>query len=329
MSRSLAPAGAESTPTLVERGLELLLRATQRLVHPFWDEPREIFERRWQRIFLRGPIGGVIGVWFGALATMEWGLPPARFPLLCGLAGVLLMSIAGHIESFIQTRTVSPSGQVQAGVAIGVDLVIGAGLGALMSFVLDAEAAALLATGGASLALIHYVASQIFWGDWVERTVFMLSGHVGGNRAPDYAHQADLAAQGHIDEALASYEQASAIPGATTAPLLLGAQLLRQEGRYEEAIGWYRLALHSPRVDPRRASVFVKHIVAVCRDHLGDSSVARPDLEALLEHFPDSVEVEWARDELQLEAPHINVAISGEGNGGKELNDPNTTLPNG
>ena len=114
---------------------------------PLWPEPREVFERRWQRLFLRGPIGGVVGVWFGALATMQWGLPPAAFPLLSGVAGVLLMSIAGHIESFIQTRAVSPSGNVQIGVAVVADLVIGAVLGTLMSVVLEAEAAALLATG--------------------------------------------------------------------------------------------------------------------------------------------------------------------------------------
>ena len=116
----------------------------KRILHwlfgPLWPEPREVFERRWQRIFLRGPIGGFVGVWFGALATMQWGLPPAAFPLLCGLAGVLLMSIAGHIESFIQTRALSPSGNIQAGVAIAVDLVIGAVLGTLMSIVLEREA---------------------------------------------------------------------------------------------------------------------------------------------------------------------------------------------
>ncbi|MCH7862260.1 MAG: hypothetical protein IH998_11335, partial [Proteobacteria bacterium] len=166
-----------------------------------------MFERRWQRIFLRGPIGGVVGVWFGALATMQWGLPPAVFPLLCGVAGVLLMSIAGHIESFMQTRSASPSGNVQVGVAVVADLAIGAVLGIMMSIVLEAEAAALLATGAASLAVIHYVASQLFWGDWVDQLVSALTGQAGGQRESDFSYEASLALQGRVDEALASYEK--------------------------------------------------------------------------------------------------------------------------
>jgi hypothetical protein len=270
---------------------------------PLWTEPREVFERRWQRLFLRGPIGGVVGVWFGALATMQWGLPPALFPLLSGVAGVLLMSIAGHVESFIQTRTVSPSGNVQIGVAVVADLAIGALLGTMMSVVLDADAAALLATGAASLALIHYVASQLLWGDWIERVVFTLTGHAGGPPQSDFSYEATLAAQGYVDEALASYEKASLKPGGSPAPLLLGARLLRSERRYEESVLWYRKAFDAPRVDARRATVFVRHIVEICRDHLQDPSRARPDVEALLERYPEARELEWVRTQLRLMGP--------------------------
>ncbi len=278
-------------------------RILGRLFGPLWHEPREVFELRWQRIFLRGPIGGVVGVWFGALATMQWGLPPAIFPLLCGLAGVLLMSIAGHIESFVQTRAASPSGNVQVGVAVFADLVIGAVMGTMMSVVLEAEAASLLATGAASLAVIHYVASQLFWGDWVERVVSALTGHAGGPREADFSHEASLALQGFIDEALASYERASLKPGGSPAPLLLGAQLLRKEHRYEESLLWYRKAFDAPRVDARRATVFVRHIVDICRDHLEDASIARPDVEALLERYPEAQDLEWVHTELQLMGP--------------------------
>ncbi|MFV2007677.1 MAG: hypothetical protein ACC667_09530 [Longimicrobiales bacterium] len=273
------------------------------LFGPLWPEPREVFERRWQRIFLRGPIGVVVGIWFGALATMQWGLPPALFPLLSGVAGVLLMSIAGHIESFIQTRTVSPSGNVQIGVAVAADLAIDALLGAVMSVVLEAEAAALLATGAASLALIHYVASQLLWGDWVERVVSTLTGQAGGQRESDFSYAASLAAQGYLEEALASYEKASLKPGGSSAPLLLGAQLLRKERRYEESVLWYRKAFDAPRVDARRATVFVRHIVEICRDHLEDPSRARPDVEALLERYPEARKLEWVHTQLQLKGP--------------------------
>lgn len=289
--------------TVADGVLAVGKRVLRGLFGPMWPEPREVFERRWQRVFLRGPIGGFVGVWFGALATIQWGLPAAVFPLLSGLAGVLLMSLVGHIESFIQTRTVSPSGNVQVGVAVAADLVIGGVMGTLMSIVLEAEAAALLATGAASLAVIHYVASQLFWGDWVERVVSALSGQGGGPRKSDFSHEASLALQGFIDEALASYEKASLKPGGSPAPLLLGAQLLEKEHRYEESVLWYRKAFEAPRVDARRATVFVRHIVEICRDHLEDPARARADVEALLERYPEAQELEWVHTELQLMGP--------------------------
>ncbi|MCH7563720.1 MAG: tetratricopeptide repeat protein [Gemmatimonadetes bacterium] len=293
----MSPSGAL---TVADGARAVAKRILHWLFGPLWPEPREIFERRWQRIFLRGPIGGVVGVWFGTLATMQWGLPPAVFPLLCGLAGVLLMSIAGHIESFVQTRTASPSGNVQVGVAVVADLVIGALLGTMMSIVLEAEAAASLATGAASLAVIHYVASQLLWGDWVERVVSTLTGQAGGQRESDFSYEASLAIQGYVDEALASYEKASLKPGGSPAPLLLGAQLLREERRYEESVLWYRKAFDAPRVDARRATVFVRHIVAICRDDLEDPARAHPHVEALLERYPETRELEWVHTELLL-----------------------------
>ncbi len=316
MSRSVVQAETSPPPTLADRILTVALRSLRLLFTPFWAEPREVFERRWQRIFLRGPIGGFVGLWFGVLATMRWDLPVASFPALCGLCGVLVMSIAGHVESFVQTRTVSPSGRIQIGVAVLVDLIIGGTLGTLMSLVLDAEAAGLLATGAASLALINYVASQIFWGDWVERVVLVLSGHAGGSREADFSREASLAEHGYVDEALASYQAASIKPGASAAPLLLGAQLLRDEQRYGEAVEWYRRAFNSPRVDARRASVFVKHVVEICTYHLEDPSRALQDVEALLDRYPEAPEVEWARGELdQLRSGsdgHAIAASSGE-----------------
>lgn len=289
--------------TVVDGALAVGKRVLRRLFGPLWPEPREVFERRWQRIFLRGPIGGFVGVWFGTLATIQWGLPPAVFPLLCGVAGVLLMSLAGHIESFVQTRTVSRSGNIQVGLALVADLVIGAVMGTLMSIVLEAEAAGLLATGAASLALIHYVASQLLWGTWVERAVSALTGNSGGRREPEFSHEENLALQGYVDEALASYEKASLKPGGSPAPLLLGAQLLQKEHRYEESLVWYRKAFDAPRVDVRRATVFVRHIVEICRNHLEDPARARPDLEALLERYPEAQQLEWVHTELQLKGP--------------------------
>ncbi len=320
-----------SRALMVAQGARAVAKRMLRwLFGPMWPEPREVFERRWQRVFLRGPIGGFVGVWFGTLATMQWGLPPAVFPLLCGVAGVLLMSFAGHIESFVQTRTVSPSGKVQVGVAVAADLVIGAVMGTMMSIVLEAEAAALLATGAASLAVIHYVASQLFWGDWVERVVSTLTGHGGGPRESDFSYEASLALEGFVDEALASYEKASLKPGGSPAPLLLGAQLLQKEHRYEESLLWYRKAFDAPRVDARRATVFVRHIVEICRDHLEDPSRARPDVEALLERYPEAQELEWVHTELRLMEPtQMYVTMSGEGNRGSALNDPSTKRPNG
>lgn len=281
------------------KALTLAKRSLHWLFRPWWPEPRAEFERRWQRFFLHGPIGGLVGLIFGILAAGRWELPLLAFPMMTGLAGTYLMYLAGHVESFARTRTASASGRAQVVVAVIADLVIGGSLGQLMAVVLDTNAAALLGMGAATLAAYSYVASRIFWGDWIEQLVFTLSGQAGGQRESDYSYQSSLAARGFVDEALESLEQASLDRGGHSGPLILGAQILGEERRYEEAIAWYRRAGKAPKLDARRAGIFARHITEISSTHLDDPSLAVPDLKALLKRYPKADDVAWARDELK------------------------------
>jgi hypothetical protein len=279
--------------------LTLAKRTVHWLFRPWWPEPREEFERRWQRFFLLGPVGGLVGLTFGILAARRWELSLLLFPVLCGITGTYLMYLAGHVESFVRTRTVSPAGRAQVMVALFADLVVGGLLGQLMAIVLDANAAAMLGTGAATLAAYTFVASRIFWGDWIEQFVYTLSGQASGRRINDYSYEMSLAAQGFVDEALERLSQASVDRGGHSGPLILGAHMLEEEERYEDAVAWYRRASAAPRLDARRAAIFARNIAEISAVHLGDPAIAVADLQALLDTYPTAEEVAWARDELE------------------------------
>ncbi len=155
---------------------------------------------------------------------------------------------------------------------------IGATLGRAMGFVLGADSAAALGGGAAMLVAYSYVSSQLLWGDWIEGLVRSFSGHLATAPTVDYSHQLDLEARGLIDEALKSYEEVSERRGRHPGPLIEAAVLLRHQERYEEAVAWYRRALALPKVDSRRASMFVQHIQEICANDLEDACLAIPDL---------------------------------------------------
>jgi len=78
-------------------------------------------------------------------------------------------------------------------------------------------------------------------------------------------------------------------------PLIEAAVMLRHQERYEEAVAWYRRALALPKVDSRRASMFVQHIQEICATDLEDACLAIPDLESLFARYGEDPDVEWAR----------------------------------
>ena len=120
-----------------------------------------------------------------------------------------------------------------------------------------------------------------------------------GRRTNDYSYEVSLAAQGFVDEALERLSQASVDRGGHSGPLILGAHMLEEEERYEEAVEWYRRARAAPRLDARRAAIFARNIAEISAVHLGDPAIAVADLQALLDTYPTADEVAWARDELE------------------------------
>ncbi|MGD2070554.1 MAG: tetratricopeptide repeat protein [Gemmatimonadota bacterium] len=294
--RSTRDESARPPPPAPSPGL--LARLKRALTRPWWSEPAAERERRWQRLVLRGPVGGLVGVLFGALSVRAWGAPALPLVGSAGAFGFLLMYLLGQLESWLQALPAEGRGPPRRLVHIAADLVGGGLLGWAMSVALDADGAASLAAGATFLVVYTRVVSRLLWGDAVEGTVRFFSGHRAGRWEPDYSREASLAARGRVDDALASLEEASRERPEQPEPLLRGAWLLREEGRWEEAIEWYRRAFWTPRLGAARAAAIVRHIHEIASERLDDAELARPDARELLARYPDAEEVAWARREL-------------------------------
>lgn len=250
-------------------------------------------------MILTGPIGALLGVAFGILLARRWDLSYALLSMWGAVAGVLWMHLVGHLESFARARFPErgPASTILA--HVGADVVGGAVMGGLFAVVLGTDAAASLAAGASLLLAYSFVATRLLWGNVVDDLVGLLSGQVGRARAPDYSYEASLAARGLVDEALRRYEQASLARPGDTRPLLLAAETLRDNGRYEEAVDRYRRALAVPSVDSRRAAILTRHIWEMCATRLDRPGDAIDDLRSLVERYPDEPAAEWARRELE------------------------------
>lgn len=275
-----------------------LARLKRALTRPWWTEPAAERERRWQRLVLRGPLGGLVGVVFGALSARAWGAPALPLVVSAGGIGFLLMALLGQLESWLQALAAEGRGPPRRLVHIATDLVGGGLLGWAMSVALDADGAASLAAGASFLVVYTRIVSRLLWGDVVDGTVRFFSGHRAGRWEPDYSREASLVARGRVDEALASLAEASRERPERPEPLLRGAWALREAGRWEEAIEWYRRAFWTPDLGAHRAAAIVRHIHDIASERLDDAGLARPDVRELLARYPDADEVAWARREL-------------------------------
>jgi general secretion pathway protein E len=180
------------------------------------------------------------------------------------------------------------------------DFVGGSLLGGVFAQLVGASLAPALAAGGTILAIISRVRRALF-GEWINDGVHLLARDLRSTGPPmDFSRQHELLSEGDLDGAPKLFEEESIERSGNPAPLVEAARILRDRGRYKQAIEYFMKALDVPDLDDRRASVFVKQISEIYRRNLSNAEGAIPALEILVGRYPDSSEVEWAWKELTV-----------------------------
>ncbi|MDX1494397.1 MAG: ATPase, T2SS/T4P/T4SS family [Longimicrobiales bacterium] len=264
----------------------------------FAETPHEK-HRREARLSLFGPLGAIAGLVGGAVAYGSMGISSMVLMPVTALAGFGIMYAATRVESLVRTIGADRDrrGLVAAGIA--VDALGGGLLGTMVGQLAGVDPGVALGTGASLLAIASW-SRRIFGGGWIDDTVWLLAGDARTGEAPDYSREQELIADGRIDEAIELFEERSRERGGHPGPLVDAAQLIRARGRYDHAIELYARAMDAPDVDARRASVFARQILDICRRDLGTVEKAVMHLEALVERFPDAPETEWAWKELTV-----------------------------
>ena len=271
-----------------------------RLFKSWWPEARETIRYRRRRFMMHAPVGGLVGIFFGIFAAGRWESSLLWTPVFCGFLGLYTVHLTTRVESFLRTHTHSVAGRSAAAIAIGSDIFLGGFLGQALAFALGQDSAALFSGGAATLVAYNYFTTRLFWGDWIGDLVQAISGQSGTTREREYSVPRRLAAQGHVEEAALAYQKISEEKSGHTGPLILAAELFIEERRPADAIVWYRKALGAPRINARRASIFVEKIVELAAGDLNDPELARQDLLNLIEDFPTAEEVGWAATMLAM-----------------------------
>jgi hypothetical protein len=275
-------------------------RALGWLTRRWWTESSSARRYRHRRFMMHAPVGGLVGVMFGILAGPKWGLSPIWTPIVTGALSVYAVHLTMQAESFFRSHMFTRAGRSARVIAIAADILLGGVLGQALAVAMGHDSAVLFGGGAATLVAYNYFGTRFFGGDWVDDIVKALSGQTGSHREKVYAFPRQLAAHGHIDEAVYAYENLSKERIEHAGALVLAAELLAENGRAADAIEWYRKALKAPRVEARRASIFVEKMVELAVGELNDPELVRGDLLELIEHFPDSGEVGWASTMLSM-----------------------------
>jgi tetratricopeptide (TPR) repeat protein len=128
--------------------------------------------------------------------------------------------------------------------------------------------------------------------------VDLLTGQRSTPRPPDLSYPAALVARGEVAQGLREYEALCADRPRDPEPVLRAAWTLREHGRWDEALAWFRRALRMDALDVGRTAAVVRQVweIEVTRKHDLASPIA--DLEAALARFPGAEELAWARREL-------------------------------
>lgn len=268
-------------------------RALGWLTRRWWQESPGAIRYRRRRFMMHAPVAGLVGIIFGIFAGPKWGLS-LWTPVFCGLLGIYAVHLAAQVESYIQEHLHTGAGRSVRVLALGSDLLLGGLMGQALAIALGQDSAALFSGGAATLVAYNYFVSRFFWGDWVDGFVMAISGQAGSSRSKEYAFPRQLALHGHIDEAVYAYDNISKEKLEPTGALVLAAELLVRERRPSDAIIWYRKAMQMPRVNARRASIFVEKMVELAVGDLNDPELVRDDLLTLIDRFPDAQEVGWA-----------------------------------
>lgn len=255
--------------------------------------------RREARLHLFGPLGALVGLVAGGIAYGSLGISSVVLMPITALAGFGIMYTATRLESLVRTVGLGGEGRTVAAAGIAVDAVGGGVLGGMVGQLVGIDFGIALATGASLLGIASW-SRRLFGGGWIDDTVWLLAGDARGAEAPDYSDEQELIAGGRFEEAIELFEERSRERGGHPGPLVDAAQMVRARGRFDYAIELYAKAMDAPGVDARRAAIFARQILDICRRDLGSVERAVVHLETLVERFPDAPETEWAWKELTV-----------------------------
>jgi|GEM_PF-106388 type II secretory ATPase GspE/PulE/Tfp pilus assembly ATPase PilB-like protein len=269
------------------------------LFTPLWTESPFEVRRRDSRLMFLAPIGALMGLIGGLMGATGPGVPAIVFVPVATLAGVAVMYLAAHIETFLRIQGGADLGNRALLAEISIDM-FGGGVVATMVATLAGGDIAAGAAVGASMVGIFGWMRRIFWGSWIDDTIRLLAGDGRPADGPDYSTEHGLIGEGRFSDAVESFRAKSRERQGHAGPLVEAARLMRDRGQYESAMDLFVEALNDPTLDGRRASAFARQIWELADGPLSQPDLAIPHLESVVERFDETPEVEWIWKELTI-----------------------------
>lgn len=250
------------------------------------------------RLLIAMPFATLLGVGFGlAMASHLGGSFPAYASVITAV-GLALVWVGGVLEHLALALLDRAHEAVKLIAPPVVDAVLGGVVGAWLAASLDANVLESVTVGSGFFALYTAIVRKVVLGEAIDE-VFEWFG-VRGRRAPPQYSLADaLAVRGLTDAALAELESAAEEASHDPEPLLRGAQLLRDAGRYDDAVAWLRRArARVPAGGPRDAMI-TRQVVEVIRQHTDRPAAAAPELARMADRYRGTPDGDWAQRELR------------------------------
>lgn len=202
------------------------------LFTPLWPESSFEARRRESRLMFLAPIGALMGVIGGLLGSAGPGAPAIVFAPVATLAGVAVMYLAAHIETFLRIQGGADLGNRALVAEISMDM-FGGGMVAIMVATLTGGDLAAGAVVGASMVGIVGWTRRIFLGRWIDDTIRLLAGDGRPADGPDYSTEYGLVGEGRFSDAVESFREKSRERHGHAGPLVEAARLMRDRGQYE------------------------------------------------------------------------------------------------
>lgn len=249
------------------------------------------------RLLIAMPFAALLGVGLGlAMANHHGGSFPAHASLITaiGLGLVWVGGVLEHLALALLARAHEAAKLIAPPV---VDAVLGGAVGAWLAASLDASMLESVTAGSGFFALYTAIVRKVVLGEGIDAVIEWFG--VRGRRPPPQYSLADaLAAQGLIDAALAELERGAAEEDDDPEPLVRGAHILRDAGRYADAVTWLRRALDRVPAGGPRDAMITREMVEVIRYHTGQPAAAAPELARMADRHRGTPHGEWAQREL-------------------------------